>query len=75
MNTNFNLSQKLDAVHVPETGCGTLKPTLKAEVNGQAWARLHSDTSSPFVKPKGGGIAVNVINHLGDEVMKVFKVE
>ena len=51
-----------------------LKTTLKAEINADAWATLHSDTSRPFDKPKGGRIAVKVINHLGDEVMKVFKV-
>jgi adenine-specific DNA-methyltransferase len=50
-----------------------LKTTLKAEVNEEAWASLHSDTSRPFEKPKSGRIAVKVINHLGDEVMKVFK--
>jgi adenine-specific DNA-methyltransferase len=52
-----------------------LKTTLKAEINEDAWATLHSDTSRPFDKPESGRIAVKVINHLGDEVMKVFKVE
>ena len=51
-----------------------LKTTLKAEINAEAWATLNSDTSRPFDKPKQGRIAVKVINHLGDEVMKVFKV-
>ncbi|MBI2796658.1 MAG: site-specific DNA-methyltransferase [Gemmatimonadetes bacterium] len=51
-----------------------LKTTLKAEIDAEAWASLHSDTSRPFAKPKRGRIAVKVINHLGDEVMKVFKV-
>ena len=51
----------------------TLKTTLKAEINQDAWATLHSDTSRPFAKPKSGRIAVKVINHLGDEVMKVFR--
>jgi adenine-specific DNA-methyltransferase len=51
-----------------------LKTTLKAEINPDAWATLNSDTSRPFDKPKNGRIAVKVINHLGDEVMKVFKV-
>ncbi len=51
-----------------------LKTTLKAEVNAEAWATLNSDTSRPFPKPKSGRIAIKVINHLGDEVMKVFKV-
>ena len=52
----------------------SLKTTLKAEIDPDAWATLHSDTSRPFEKPKSGRIAVKVINHLGDEVMKVFRV-
>ncbi|WP_137173012.1 site-specific DNA-methyltransferase [Massilia sp. HP4] len=51
-----------------------LKTTLKTEVNEDVWATLNSDTSRPFARPKSGRIAVKVINHLGDEVMKVFKV-
>jgi adenine-specific DNA-methyltransferase len=51
-----------------------LKTTLKAEINADAWESLHSDTSRPFDKPRSGRIAVKVINHLGDEVMKVFRV-
>ena len=51
-----------------------IRSTLKAEINQEAWETLHSDTSRPFDKPKSGRIAVKVINHLGDEVMKVFKV-
>jgi adenine-specific DNA-methyltransferase len=53
---------------------GSLRTTLRAEINEDAWATLHSDTSRAFDKPKSGRIAVKVINHLGDEVMKVFKV-
>jgi adenine-specific DNA-methyltransferase len=51
-----------------------LKTTLKAEINEEAWETLHSDTSRPFDKPANSRIAVKVINHLGDEVMKVFRV-
>ncbi|MGH8563275.1 MAG: site-specific DNA-methyltransferase [Gammaproteobacteria bacterium] len=51
-----------------------LKTTLKAEIDPEAWATLNSDTSRPFDKPTKGRIAVKVINHLGDEVMKVFRV-
>ena len=51
-----------------------LKTTLKAEINEEAWQTLSSDVSRAFDKPKSGRIAVKVINHLGDEVMKVFKV-
>jgi adenine-specific DNA-methyltransferase len=53
---------------------GALKTTLKAEINAEAWATLNSDISRPFDKPKTGRIAVKVINHLGDEVMKVIRV-
>ena len=52
----------------------SLKTTLKAEIDADAWATLHSDTSRPFSKPESGRIAVKVINHLGDEVLKVFRV-
>jgi adenine-specific DNA-methyltransferase len=52
-----------------------LKTTLKAEINEEAWATLHSDTSRPFDKPASGRIAVKVINHLGDEVMKIFRAQ
>jgi hypothetical protein len=31
-------------------------------------------SSRPFDRPSSGRIAVKVINHLGDEVMKVFRV-
>ncbi len=51
-----------------------LKTTLKAEIDADAWATLNSDTSRPFPKPASGRIAVKVINHLGDEVMKVFRI-
>jgi len=51
-----------------------LKTTLKAEIDEDAWASLHSAVSRPFERPSTGRIAVKVINHLGDEVMKVFGV-
>jgi adenine-specific DNA-methyltransferase len=51
-----------------------LKTSLKAEIDEEVWATLNSDTSRPFPKPASGRIAVKVINHLGDEVMKVFRV-
>lgn len=52
-----------------------LKTTLKAEINEEAWATLRSDTSRAFDVPKSKRIAIKVINHLGDEVMKVFRVD
>jgi hypothetical protein len=45
----------------------SLKTTLRAEINADAWETLHSDTSRPFPIPASGRIAVKVINHLGDE--------
>ena len=51
-----------------------LRTTLKTEINPEAWASLNSDTSRAFTIPKSGRVAVKVINHLGDEVMKVFKL-
>jgi adenine-specific DNA-methyltransferase len=51
-----------------------LKTTLKAEIDKDAWEKLYSDVFRPFDKPKSELIAVNVINHLGDEVMKGFGV-
>ena len=52
-----------------------LKTTLKAEIDADAWATLRSDTSRPFPRPASGRIAVKVINHLGDEVLKVFRAD
>ena len=51
-----------------------LRTTLKAEIDAEAWATLNEDVSRPFPRPASGRIAVKVINHLGDEVMKVFRV-
>jgi adenine-specific DNA-methyltransferase len=53
---------------------GALRSTLKTEIDADAWATLNSAVSRPFDRPTKGRIAVKVINHLGDEVMKVFKV-
>ena len=52
-----------------------LRTTLKAEVDAEAWATLRRDVSRPFARPSTGRIAVKVINHLGDEAMKVYRVE
>ena len=51
-----------------------LKTALKAEIDEEAWATLNRATSRPFDRPGSGRIAVKVINHFGDEVMKVFGV-
>ena len=52
----------------------SLKTALRAEIDEAAWATLYSDVSRPFPRPKTGRIAVKVINHFGDEVMKVYSV-
>jgi adenine-specific DNA-methyltransferase len=51
-----------------------LKTSLKAEIDQEAWETLYRDTSRPFARPSTGRFAVKVINHFGDEVMKVFGV-
>jgi adenine-specific DNA-methyltransferase len=51
-----------------------LKTTLKAEIDKEAWDSLNIDLSRPFDRPASGRIAVKVINHLGDEVMKVYQI-
>jgi adenine-specific DNA-methyltransferase len=60
------------------TGAGDpyqkLKRVLKAEIDEAAWAAIYSTKSRPFDKPATGKIAVKVINHYGDEVLKVFGV-
>jgi adenine-specific DNA-methyltransferase len=52
----------------------SLKAALRAEIDEEAWATLYRDVSRPFRRPETGRIAVKVINHFGDEVMKVFSV-
>lgn len=51
-----------------------LKRALRADVDEEAWASLYSTTSRPFARPKSGKFAVKVINHYGDEVLKVYTV-
>lgn len=77
LDTDYN-DESFFVRHAYFLGAGdpykSLKTTLKAEINAEAWDTLYSDTSRPFRKPVSGRIAVKVINHLGDEVMKVFNV-
>jgi len=51
-----------------------LKRALRAEIDEGAWSTLYSTTSRPFASPETGRIAVKVINHYGDEVLKVFEI-
>jgi len=52
----------------------SLKTALQAEIDREAWETLYRDKSRPFPRPSTGRFAVKVINHFGDEVMKVFGV-
>ena len=64
--------------HAYFTGSGDpykrLKATLRAEIDEAAWASLYSTTSRPLDRPSTGKIAIKVINHYGDEVLKVYEV-
>ncbi|MGA9348098.1 MAG: site-specific DNA-methyltransferase [Anaerolineae bacterium] len=51
-----------------------LQRALRAEIDEAAWSSLYSTVSRPFARPATGKIAVKVINHYGDEVLKVFAV-
>ena len=51
-----------------------LKRALRAEIDEAAWSQLYSTKSRPFPKPETGKIAIKVINHYGDEVLKVYEV-
>jgi adenine-specific DNA-methyltransferase len=52
----------------------SLKTALRAEIDEDAWATLYRATSRPFPRPRDGVIAVKVINHFGDEVMKIYRM-
>ena len=52
-----------------------LKKALKADINEELWEELYSTKSRPFPKPRTGRIAVKVINHYGDEVMKIVEIK
>jgi adenine-specific DNA-methyltransferase len=65
--------------HAYFTGAGDpyekLKRALRAEIDESAWSALYSTVSRPFDPPKTGKIAIKVINHYGDEVLKVYSVK
>lgn len=82
IDTNYN-GESFFVRHAYFTGANKpyekLKKTLKAEIDRDAWLDLYSDTSRPFDSPqskngKPGKIAVKVINHYGDEILKVYQV-
>jgi adenine-specific DNA-methyltransferase len=51
-----------------------LRRVLRAEVDEAAWSTLYATRSRPFPKPDSGKIAIKVINHYGDEVLKIYDV-
>jgi len=51
-----------------------LKRALRTEIDEIAWSSLYSTVSRPFDPPSTGKIAIKVINHYGDEVLKVYEV-
>ena len=75
IDTNYN-EESFFVRHAYFTGAGEpykkLQRALKAEINEEAWASLYSTRSRPFARPETGKIAVKVINHYGDEVLKVY---
>jgi adenine-specific DNA-methyltransferase len=78
VDTNYN-GESFFVRHAYFTGANEpyekLKRALRAEVDEAAWSSLYSTTSRPFPRPETGRIAVKVINHYGDEVLKVFEVQ
>jgi len=76
LDTNYN-EESFFVRHAYFTGAGDpyekLKRALRAEINEAAWSTLYSTVSRPFDPPTTGKIAIKVINHYGDEVLKVYE--
>ena len=78
IDTNYN-GESFFVRHAYFTGedkpYDNLKRALRAEIDEAAWETLYSTRSRPFDKPMTGEIAVKVINHYGDEVLKVYDIK
>ncbi|MCX6121204.1 MAG: site-specific DNA-methyltransferase [Ignavibacteriales bacterium] len=78
IDTNYN-GESFFVRHAYFTGAeepyDKLKRALRAEIDESVWSALYSTTSRPFDPPKTGKIAVKVINHYGDEVLRVYEVK
>lgn len=78
IDTNYN-GESFFVRHAYFTGADKpydqLKRALRAEINEEAWSSLYTTRSIPFARPETGKIAVKVINHYGDEVLQVYKIE
>jgi len=77
IDTNYN-GESFFVRHAYFTGADEpydkLKCALRADISEEAWSTLYSTVSRAFAKPQTGKIAVKVINHYGDEVLKVYHV-
>ena len=77
IDTDYN-GESFFVRHAYFTGEGDpyerLKRALRAEIDEAAWSDLYSTKSRPFDPPSTGKIAVKVINHYGDEVLKVYEL-
>jgi adenine-specific DNA-methyltransferase len=77
LDTNYN-GESFFVRHAYFTGANEpydkLKRALRAEIDEAAWSTLYTTTSRPFDRPQTGKLAIKVINHYGDEVLKVFNV-
>jgi hypothetical protein len=77
IDTNYN-GESFFVRHAYFTGADEpyekLKRALRAEIDEAAWSSLYSTQSRPFDRPETGKLAVKVVNHYGDEVLKVFAV-
>ncbi|HNS81228.1 MAG TPA: site-specific DNA-methyltransferase, partial [Kiritimatiellia bacterium] len=78
IDTNYN-EESFFVRHAYFTGgdepYDKLKRSLRAEIDEAAWSSVYSTTSRPFDVPKTGKIAIKVINHYGDEILKVFDTQ
>jgi adenine-specific DNA-methyltransferase len=76
IDTNYN-QESFFVRHAYFTGgdepYDRLQRTLRAEIDEEAWSSLYSTVSRPFAIPDTGRIAIKVINHYGDEVLKVYE--
>jgi adenine-specific DNA-methyltransferase len=77
IDTNYN-AESFFVRHAYFLGVGdpykSLARALKADVDALAWKSLYSARSRPFRKPETGKIAIKIVNHYGDEVLKVYQV-
>ena len=78
IDTNYN-EESFFVRHAYFTGADKpmekLKKSMMADIDEEAWASMYGTVSRPFEKPKTKKIAIKVINHYGDEVLKVFDVK